>query len=90
MSEEYSRGPPAKSAKAVKKVVKRELVKWPVRSERQMQVMDLAQVHSNLPNNILALIPNSFLLKKSKPDTATKAAQTDGTAGKINESCKLQ
>ena len=48
-------------------------MKWPVKSERQMQVMDLAQVHSNLPNNILALIPNSFLTKKkTTADTPNK------------------
>lgn len=74
----------------VRKVVKRELMKWPVRSERQMQVMDLAQVHSNLPNNILALIPNSFLVKKKKAETASKSVQTDHIAVKINEACRQE
>jgi hypothetical protein len=31
-----------------------------------MQVLDIAQVNSMLPNNVLALIPNSFLIKKKK------------------------
>ncbi len=42
------------------------MVKLPIRSERQMQVLDIAQVNSIFPNNVLALIPNSFLGKKRK------------------------
>lgn len=65
-------------------------MKWPVKSERQMQVMDLAQVHSNLPNNILALIPNSFLVKKKKAETASKSVQTEHISVKIYEACRQE
>lgn len=44
-----------------------------------MQVLDIAQVNSIFPSNILALIPNSFMTKKKKPETCTRSVQTDTT-----------
>jgi hypothetical protein len=56
-----------------------------------MQVMDIAQVNSIFPNNILALIPSSFLAKKKKPETCSKSIQTDTTPIiKIYETCKKE
>lgn len=44
-----------------------------------MQIIDLAQVNSIFPNNILALIPNSFINKNNKKKVITNniAIQTD-------------
>lgn len=56
-----------------------------------MQVLDIAQVYSAFPSNIIALIPNSYLsrLKKNPPSQA--AVQTeDFPLIKIYESCKQQ
>jgi hypothetical protein len=44
-----------------------------------MQVLDIAQVNSIFPSNILALIPSSFLSKKKKPEAFHKYIQTDTT-----------
>ena len=40
-----------------------------------MQVLDIAQVHSAFPSNIIALIPTSFInkVKKSIPPTFNSA-----------------
>lgn len=43
-----------------------------------MQVLDIKQVNSIFPNNILALIPSSFLQAKKKVNI-TIASQTDNT-----------
>ena len=42
-----------------------------------MQVMDVAQVHSAFPSNIIALIPTSFINKLKKPTYATATTQTE-------------
>ena len=79
--------------KIVKKVVKKEPPPKEVfKSLRQMQVMDVAQVHSAFPSNIIALIPTSFINKIKKPVTyATATTQTeDSPIIKIYESCKEQ
>ena len=57
-----------------------------------MQVMDVAQVHSAFPSNIIALIPTSFINKIKKPTFATATTQTDEAPPiiKIYESCKVQ
>jgi hypothetical protein len=61
--------------KIVKKLVKKEpQVKEVAKSSRQMQVLDIAQVNSAFPNNILALIPSSYLAKFKKIPTTTHAA----------------
>ena len=53
--------------KIVKKVFRKDLmVKESAKSTRQMQILDVAQVNSMFPNNLLALIPSSFLTRKSK------------------------
>jgi hypothetical protein len=55
-----------------------------------MQVMDVKQVNSIFPNNVLALIPSSFL-KQRKAPTSSFAVQTDNTPFiKIYEICKEQ
>jgi hypothetical protein len=41
-----------------------------------MQVLDMARVNSIFPNDIIALIPNSFYAKKKK-DTNTIGVQTE-------------
>lgn len=56
-----------------------------------MQVMDIAQVNSMFPSNLLALIPASFLAKKKKAQTCSKMVQTDNTPlVRIYETCKQQ
>lgn len=56
-----------------------------------MQVMDIAQVNSMFPSNLLALIPASFLAKKKKAQTCSKMVQTDSTPlVRIYETCKQQ
>ena len=58
---------------------------------RQMQVLDIAQVNSAFPNNIIALIPSSFLAKRKKPIFIHSSAQTDDEPlVKIYSSCKQQ
>jgi hypothetical protein len=52
-------------------------VKEPSKTSRQMQVLDIAQVYSAFPSNIIALIPNSYLSKIKKPTYTHMAAQTD-------------
>lgn len=42
------------------------MVKESAKSTRQMQILDVAQVNALFPNNVLALIPSSFLARKSK------------------------
>ena len=79
--------------KIVKKVVKKEPPPKEIfKSLRQMQVMDVAQVHSAFPSNIIALIPTSFINKIKKPVTfASSTTQTeDSPIIKIYESCKEQ
>lgn len=65
--------------KIVKKIRKAEpQVKEMFKSSRQMQVLDIAQVHSAFPSNIIALIPNSYLAKFKRPPTFTSTGmQTD-------------
>jgi hypothetical protein len=56
-----------------------------------MQVLDLAQVNSAFPNNIIALIPSSYINKLKKPILTTAFVQTeDAPIIKIYESCKKQ
>jgi len=53
-----------------------------------MQVLDVKQVNSIFPNNVLALIPNSFL-KQKKVNIRSFAVQTDNTPLiRIYETCK--
>jgi len=42
-----------------------------------MQVLDIAQVNSAFPSNIIALIPNSYFNKYKKNPFANCAVQTD-------------
>jgi len=56
-----------------------------------MQVLDIAQVNSAFPNNIIALIPSSFLNKLKKPIFVSTFVQTDDSPIiKIYETCKKQ
>ena len=47
------------------------------KSSRQMQVLDLAQVNSAFPNNIIALIPSSYINKLKKPILTNAFVQTE-------------
>jgi hypothetical protein len=70
----------APKVKIVRKVFKKEPpVKEVYKSLRQMQVLDIAQVHSAFPSNIIALIPTSYInkIRKSVPTFASAASQTD-------------
>jgi len=62
--------------KIVKKLMKTQS---PVisKSSRQMQVLDLAQVNSAFPNNIIALIPSSYINKLKKPILTNAFVQTE-------------
>lgn len=42
------------------------VVKTICRPLRQLQVLDLARVHSIFPTDVIALIPNSYLMKHRK------------------------
>lgn len=42
-----------------------------------MQVLDLAQVNSAFPSNIIALIPKSYLTKLKKPIVVNAYVQTE-------------
>lgn len=42
-----------------------------------MQVLDIAQVYSAFPSNIIALIPNSFISKIKKTTYAHTGSQTE-------------
>lgn len=56
-----------------------------------MQVLDIAQVNSAFPSNIIALIPSSYLTKLKKPIFVSTSVQTeDSPIIKIYESCKKQ
>ena len=67
-NEDYFNVKPVSKVKMVRKVVKKEPpVKEIYKSLRQMQVLDIAQVHSAFPSNIIALIPTSYLTKIRKP-----------------------
>lgn len=58
-----------------------------------MQVLDIARVNSVFPNDVLALVPNTFYLKIiEKPKKVTKniEVQTDPCPIiKVYESCKV-
>lgn len=61
------------------------------KTSRQMQVMDIAQVYSAFPSNIIALIPNSYLHKlKRNPPTQAGVQTEDFPLIKIYDSCKQQ
>jgi hypothetical protein len=62
--------------KIIKKIKKESNLKDTAKSSRQMQVLDIAQVNSIFPSNVLALIPSSFLNKKKKNTVCTFAVQT--------------
>lgn len=56
-----------------------------------MQVLDIKQVNSIFPNNVLALIPSSFLRQKKKVSTCNFGSQTENSPIiKIYETCKEQ
>jgi len=78
--------------KIVKKIIKSQpTVKDVCKSSRQMQVLDIAQVYSAFPNNIIALIPSSYLNKLKKPTFVSTFVQTDDSPIiKIYETCKKQ
>jgi hypothetical protein len=78
--------------KIVKKIIKSQpTVKDVCKSSRQMQVLDIAQVNSAFPSNIIALIPSSYLNKLRKPTFVSSFAQTDDSPIiKIYETCKKQ
>ena len=54
---------PPKPLKTNKKIIKKDMIKIPVSSERQMKIIHLAQVNSIFPHNLL--IPSSFMKKKN-------------------------
>lgn len=61
------------------------------KTSRQMQVLDIAQVYSAFPSNIIALIPNSYLNRLKRNPPAQMGVQTDDfPLIRIYESCKQQ
>lgn len=65
--EEYSKDSQAsKNKKFIKKILKKDLTKELARSSRQMIAIDMPRVNSISPNDVLALVPSSYLVKKPK------------------------
>ncbi len=58
-----------------------------------MQVLDIARVNSIFPNDVLALVPNTFFMKSaSKPKKETKDVEVQVDSCpliKVYESCKV-
>jgi hypothetical protein len=53
-----------------------------------MQLLDIAQVNSVFPNNVIALIPSSFLAKRKKITLNVSTQTENSPLVKIYEACK--